>query len=288
MKETLLVYRKYQLKQGAKEMKQFALLALLFFSITALSGQGVPSLVLDAGSNDSTAIDKAIKANWQNTLTQQYYSILEMDKEKVYAEFHIGIAGDAFMGNAWGNYPSDGGTLGQNISGASTVLLKFNLTNPKRPYADRIIDRIEYVKELEIQTGVKLSPAAWTELNSVNTEMIHYDSSDIYKRFSLGFGLPAGISIAQSSVYGSPSTMIDNPFNFSTSLSDLFVFAGYDLGDMFTLEVGPNVYANRLFIGVSIDLSTPILHIGGFARSSVSSYIGASNMTTNMSPSIVN
>jgi hypothetical protein len=269
-------------------MKRSAFMAILSFPVIALFGQSLPSLVLDADSKDATAIDEAIRANLQTTLSQQYYNILEMDKEKVYAEFHIGIAGDAFTGNAWGNYPADGGALGQNIGGVSTVLLKIDIANPKRPYADRIIDRIDYIKELENQTGVRLSQAAWAKLNVIYDSMLQYNSSDRTKRYSIGLGLPAGITIAANSPSGYYSTAINNPFIFSTSLSDLFVFAGYDLDDMFTLEIGPNVYANRFFIGVSMDLSTPILHLGGFVRSSVSNFIGASGMTTNVLPSTIN
>lgn len=238
---------------------------ILFFSISvsfmhALEIENSISPKLELSKNDTDIIDKINEYNVRQILANEYLKINKMAQDKVYFEGHLGMSGNYFAGGS-DTYNILKGLNTNTTSINMNLLLKFNLVNPKMPYYNNyLISEIRYLEELIQQYGFTLSDSASKQLESLKKEIKTYQEQFWYKRISLGIGFPFNILLDSGTFFNQ-----DNNTNHTVDLynslfatQDIFFFVGYDLGDYVTLELGSNIYLNRIFLGVSIDITTPM------------------------------
>jgi hypothetical protein len=254
------------------------------FSIT-VNGTVQPNLELNSSnpSNNNIGIVNAINDyNVKQTILNTYYQIEEMANEKIWFEFHIGFGENTFFStnkaelithNYLSNPYSDSTNYTSSFNG--NLLLKVNLFNPKLPYATTLISRMDYLQELVDQYGLPLSADAATNLAKIRKTIEDYNSEFWYKRVSLGLGIPFN-PLPNTSYNNNSTSLAGNIFH----VEDTFVFVGYDLGDFATIELGANVYLNRIFLGASFDVSTPSYQLSAGFVSLVKSLFGVPSGTT--------
>jgi hypothetical protein len=223
------------------------LLFSFFHSAYALDIPSDASANLDLSSPNGSVVDRIAANNAKQTMAAEYYRVLEMSKEAVFFEFHFGLFEDSYLGEVIPGYASNAPALTTTSLGVTGAwLFKLNLSGPKYPYSGRILSKIEYIRELGAQYGLSLDPKSLGQLEGIRSRMDEYRSKTMSRRFSAGIGLPVYFQVQ------SPAFAMNGVFP-----DDIFIFAGYDLLDTAAIEVGANFFLNRIFLGLSVDLSTP-------------------------------
>lgn len=181
-------------------------------------------------SNSLTVIDKINNYNlFQNAL--YYVHKIEDDaNNRIHFEMHLtgGI-----------NYNLDA----ESTSWVGAVSFKINLFNPKIPNADDILVDINRLHNLVGITGFYLPTATAERINNIEAQLKKYTRQFWWKRLSIGATIP----FIESGYYD----------YIRLNYKDVYIFGGYDFGDVITLLIGMNKDKKVLF-AVSLDLSTPL------------------------------
>jgi hypothetical protein len=213
----------------------------------------VPATI-DAASRDVAVADRIVAAGARQQLLAEYYKVLEMRRDLVRIELHFGMLANSYHSGGLGSYAIGDDTLGADSMGLCDALLyKWNVLNPKYPYAGRILSKIDLIDELARQNGIELSAEARARLDEARGAMERYLDEGRFKRLAVGIGMPVADNV--------------NRGPFSTYARDTFFFAAYDLYDTVSVVAGCNFYLNRPFLGLSVDVSTPAYQLGqGFVN----------------------
>lgn len=220
----------------------------------SVSVSGIVTPMLDMNDSNSTVVDKINIFNVRQSLASEYQKIIKMSEDRIYFEGHLGFSGNYLLSlpstylQSESLYHISTNNLGDNLS----LLFKFNLFNPKMPYYNNyLISEIKYLEELNAQYGIPLSQSASNTIADIKKKIEDYNNEFWYKRISVGFGIPMDFL----------GTGVSYPSFFA--ISDAFFFAGYDLGDLITIELGSNFTLNRIFFGISFDITTPLYQSSG-------------------------
>ncbi len=202
-------------------------------------------------TNSYTIIDKI------NEYQIQYYVIDEMKRveehfnDRIYFEMHLG--GGFFHPIGKPGFCSS--PLRDRFIGYLSI--KVNLFNPKIPQPHKILSRINKIDYLLTMKKVKIDEKIKKNADHIKNEVDKYNSQTWFKRISLGLTIP---------LYGQSDRL---------KFKDFYVFSGYDIKDLLTLQFGCSIdtYPNIL-CGISMDISTPVLAAAQSFISSLASLFG--------------
>lgn len=194
--------------------------------------------------NDSSSInivDRYQSYYIMRDILKLQHQIEDQADNRVHFEFHVGGG----MG-----YDADNDT----IFPIGFISFKFNLFNPKRPNSKEVINSINELRNLTSITGFELSDASIMKIDAIYDDCNKYNRQFWWKRISVGFSTP----------------LLDRGYDwpyFDYKKSYICVY--YDFGDVLTMQGGMNRDEN-LMIGLSVDLSTPLLSLAEDFKSMVS------------------
>jgi hypothetical protein len=181
--------------------------------------------------NDSSSITVIDQMNsyyiMQNVLSLTH-EIEDGADNRIHFEFHVG-------GGA--NFDAENDTT--SLLGA--ISFKINLFNPKIPNAHEVVADIHELQNLTEITGFELPAKSEERIDDIYDRLNKYNRQFWWKRVSIGATVPF-------SSLGYPPTF---------DWKETYLFVGYDLGDIITLQVGANMN-QRLLLACSVDLSTPL------------------------------
>lgn len=212
----------------------------------------------------------------------EYDDLLRYAYVKADMEMQVGFGGNVFTGDtsllAAHSYSQATDYNGTNnrFTVNGNLLVKFNLNNPKLPFAPTVLQKINYIREASLQFKVPLSPEAIAKMDSIQKDLEAYQAEFLLKRWSLGLGLPFAMQDSLGTAWSGANVKFE----------DTFLFVGSDFGDLFTVQLGSNFFFNRFFLGVSFDISTPILqYSNGFTNAILTFFkAGAVAAPTQLNP----
>lgn len=181
-------------------------------------------------TNSLTVIDKINNYNTLQNILHSIHNIEDDANNRIHFELHI-TGGGVYSPNA-----DSSGWIG-------AVSFKINLCNPKIPNASDILVDIERLHNLVSLTNFRLPAATVARIDSIELQLKKYNRQFWWKRISLGATIP----FAEPPYYNYASLDYKN----------VYIFVGYDLGDVITILVGMNKDKN-VIAAASIDLSTPL------------------------------
>ncbi len=123
------------------------------------------------------------------------------------------------------------------------ICFKYNLSNPKIPNAKDMLVDIHELRYLVRLTNMRLPAECEKRLNRIENDIKKYESRFLCRRFSIGVAIPI--------------TSITPDFDFD----EPYFVVGCDVGDVLTFLGGINIDTKNIYLGVSIDLSTPLLSL---------------------------
>lgn len=194
-------------------------------------------------SNSVTVIDQMNSYYIMQNVLYLTHKIEDGADDRIHFEFHVG-------GGA--SFDSDNDTT--NLLGA--ISFKINLFNPKIPNAHEIIASIHELQNLTDITGFELPTNSEERIDAIYDQLKKYNNEFWWKRLSIGVSIPFND--------------VDFPprFNFT----ETYLFVGYDLGDVVTLQVGANMN-KKMLVAASIDLSTPLYSLAEDFKDMVSRFL---------------
>lgn len=181
-------------------------------------------------SSSATLVDRMNSYNIMQDILYLTHKIEDDADNRIHFEFHV--AGGM-------NYDGVLDTVGF-VAGIS---VKINLCNPKIPNSHEVINNIHELKNRLAITGFQLPAPTLMSIETINDRMNKYNQQFWWKRLSFGATVPFGINENY------------NPALFK--VTETYLFLGYDLGDVVTLQLGANLQ-KKVFMAASVDLSTPL------------------------------
>ncbi len=228
------------------------------------------------------AVDALLQREATVAILAEYDDLLRYAYVKADMEMHLGFGGNLFLGSE-GQLVNHNYNLVTDYNGAAhrltlngNILVKFNLNNPKLPFAPTILQKINYIREATQQYKVPLSPEAQAKIDQIQKDLEAYQAEFFFKRWSMGLGLPFTLQDGLGSGASSANVKFE----------DTFLFVGTDFGDLFTVELGSNCFFNRFFVGLSVDISTPVMqYSNGFTNALINFFkAGALAAPTQLNP----
>jgi hypothetical protein len=181
-------------------------------------------------SSSATLVDRMNSYNIMQDILYLTHKIEDDADNRMHFEFHV--AGGL-------NYDWVLDTTGF-VAGIS---VKINLGNPKIPNPSEVINNIHELKNRMAITGFQLPDPTLKNIEAIENHMIRYNRQFWWKRLSFGATVPFNINATY------------NPPLFK--VTETYLFLGYDLGDVMTLQLGANL-EKKVFVAASLDLSTPL------------------------------
>ena len=181
-------------------------------------------------SSSATLVDRMNSYNIMQDILYLTHKIEDDADNRMHFEFHV--AGGLY-------YDGVLDTVGFNAG----ISVKINLGNPKIPNSYEIVNNIHELKNRIAITGFQLPDLTLKNIEAIENQMIRYNRQFWWKRLSFGATVPF-----------STNTNYNPPY---FQVSESYLFLGYDLGDVITLQLGANLQ-KKVFMAASVDLSTPL------------------------------
>ena len=235
-----------------------------FFFIAALSSIAF-SQVSYLVKSDSNGIHQILNYNLQSTIQSQIEYINMLVNQKVYMEFHVGAG-----------YIRD-------IREVGYASVNFCPIHTKVPFVTDIRAKIFRIRELSRILGDSLSPASQAMLRSIESKLDAYNEQK-WTRFSFGLVFPFKVISTDTSYYYAGTVNGNSVYAQRTNVSKGIFFLdaigcclGYDIGDFGTLNAGFASFSKmKVFLGYSMDFSTPIYSLMVPFINSLKSWFGTS------------
>lgn len=196
-------------------------------------------------SNSMTVIDKINSYNLFQNVLHSIHKIEDDANNRIHFEMHIT------------------GGLSYNIDAESTAWLggvsfKINLFNPKIPNANDILVDINRLHDLVEISGFNLPAATAERIYGIESWLKEYNQQFWWKRLSVGVTIP----------------FFETEYhNIRLNYKGIYIFGGYDLGDVITLLIGVNK-DKKILLAASVDLSTPLFSLAEDFKDMVSRLLG--------------
>lgn len=136
---------------------------------------------------------------------------------------------------------------------------KLNLNNPKIPQPQYIINKAHYLKNYLAGRDYAYRGEMLARAQAIEDEVAKYQKQVWWKRVSIGVSVP----IYSTNTYS----------YFSWKSNRAAAFAGYDIGDICTIQMGAS--ADRsLYASLGVDVSTPLYLLTERAVSTLANILG--------------
>ena len=226
---------------------------LILFSVCAFAQPSYPSRYpspnisgfFDVHDTTSvTTIDKINSYYVMQDMLNLAYRIEDRGNNRVHFELHLaGVM----------NYDFDSTETGYQ----GAISFKFNLFNPKIPDAPDILADIHKFHSLREISDFPFPEQAEKRILNIEDHLQQYNQQFWWKRLSVGLTVP----------------FIEPGYGPSFQWEDFYLFAGYDFGDVVTLQLGMN-RDKKAMLAVSVDLSTPLRSLAEDFKNMVSRLLG--------------
>ncbi len=193
-------------------------------------------------TNSLTVIDKINNYNILQNVLSYIHEIEDDANNRIHFELHL---------SGGLSYDIDNDTAGW----VGALSFKINLCNPKIPNASDILVKINRLHNLIDLTGFRLPEATSNRIDNIESQLKNYDRQFWWKRLSIGATIP----FIETQYYD----------YIHLNFKDIYIFGGYDLGDVITLLIGMNKDKKVLF-AASVDLSTPLYSLAEDFKNMVS------------------
>ena len=193
-------------------------------------------------SNSLTVIDKINNYNLFQNVLYFVHKIEDDANNRIHFEMHI-TGGVSYNIDA------------ESISWLGGVSFKINLFNPKIPNANDILVDINRLHNLVEISGFNLPAATAERINGIESRLKEYDQQFWWKRLSVGATMP----FIETEYYD----------YIRLNYKNIYIFGGYDLGDVITLLIGLNK-DKKILLAASVDLSTPLYSLAEDFKNMVS------------------
>ncbi len=213
------------------------MLAIFIFSVSLLDAQTkypkyYPNLNGFYDANDSGSVMIVDRMNSYNMMQDILYLSHKIEDDadnRIHFELHV-------IGGLNYNFDLD------TVDYVAGISVKINLTNPKIPNSHEVINNIHELRRRLAITGFQMPGLSQSNMDSIYDHMVKYNRKFWGKRISFGATVPFG---------GEEDSWVH--FN----VKETYLFLGYDLGDVITLQLGANL-EKKVFVAASADLSTPL------------------------------
>jgi hypothetical protein len=208
--------------------------------------------------NDSTSIDIVDKLNEyqiQSTVINAFKDIEDHYNDRMNLEVHVG---PGFVHKFKANAP-------YRDTAYIFVSFKFNLVNPKLPQPRTVINKVHYLKNYLTTREYPFKSEMLKQAQVIEDGASKYQQEFWWKRVSLGLSIP----IFSTSMYST--------YKFRTEKTA--IFAGYDLGDKITLQLGGSI-DKSVYFAVTTDVSTPLYYFSDKAISMLARMVGISRSSS--------
>ncbi len=197
---------------------------------------------LDLTTDDTASVRSLIEYDLSLRIAGEYFQILEDYEDQIWIEAHTGVVAEIRFDNQRGHI---GPILG----------LRINVIQPRLLAPGSQLARIHKLNAMVYEYGRVFGPEATARINSIEDELIEYNRNRLFKRVGVGIGFPYVVTSEGRANF---------PDVGSEYLADYFLFdrwyllVALDPTDYVSLHAGVHHRLESAFVGITVDISSPV------------------------------